>query len=320
MRRFWRGLAGLVLLLLIAGAVFYWNPLWVNDQQIRYSLWRHGVRSSYVEVDGHRLHSYEAAPPDGSAGTPLLLVHGLGARGEDWGALLPALAAKGFHVYAPDLLGYGRSDSPDISYSISLEEQTVVDYMQAMHLAHAHVAGWSMGGWIAMKLTLDHPQLVDRLVVYDSAGVYFPAAETADIFTPNDVAGVQRLLNVLTPHPKPLPDFVGRAVVRRNQQMAWVIHRSVTAMMDGRDLLDFKLHGIQRPTLVMWGGRDDLIPLEAGQRIHASIPGSSMAVVEGCGHLMPAECWQPALEGTVQFLRAEPAMVGAKRVFPAPAE
>jgi pimeloyl-ACP methyl ester carboxylesterase len=316
MKLFWRGLSGLLLLILVAGAVIYWNPLWVTDLQIHYGLWRHGVRGSYVEVAGHRLHSYEASPPDGSPGTPLLLIHGLGARGEDWGALLPELATKGFHVYAPDLLGYGRSDRPDVSYSISLEEQTVVDYMHAMHLTRADVAGWSMGGWIAMKLTLDHPELVDRLVVYDSAGVYFPFAVTADVFTPTDVAGVRRLLAVLTPKPPPLPDFIGRAVVRRNQDMAWVIHRSLAAMIGGRDLLDSKLQDIQRPTLVMWGSQDDLIPLEAGQRIHAKIPGSSIAVVEGCGHLMPAECWQPALEGTVDFLRAQPAMVEAKRTFP----
>ena len=319
MKSFWRGLTGLLLLVFAVGAIFYWNPLWVNDLQIRYSLWRKGVHSSYVEVAGHQLHSYEAAPPDGTPGTPLLLVHGLGARGEDWGALLPALAAKGFHVYAPDLLGYGRSDRPDVSYSISLEEQTVVDYMRTMHLIRADVAGWSMGGWIAMKLTLDHPELVDRLVIYDSAGVYFPSAVTADVFTPTDVAGVRRLLAILTPKPPPLPDFIGRAVVRRNQDMAWVIHSSVDAMMGGRDLLDFKLQAIQRPTLVMWGSHDDLIPLEVGERIYASIPGSSLAVVEGCGHLMPAECWQPALEGTVDFLKAQPAMVGVKRTFPAAA-
>ncbi|MCU1323909.1 MAG: alpha/beta hydrolase fold protein [Acidobacteriaceae bacterium] len=314
MKLFWRSLAAVVLLLIVAGLGFYRFPLWANDQVLRFGLWRQGVRSDYVTVGGERLHYFEAGP---ASGTPLLLVHGLGARGEDWGRLLPGLAARGFHVYAPDLLGYGRSAAPDVSYSISLEEQVIVGFMYAMHLTRPDVGGWSMGGWIAMKLALDHPEMVDRLVVYDSAGVYFEAASASEVFTPIDVAGVRKLVGVLSPRPMNLPDFVARDVVRRNGAIAWVIHRSVAAMMGGRDLMDFRLQGITRPTLVMWGSRDDLIPLATGETIHQRIAGSSMAVVEGCGHLAPSECWQPVLEGTVDFLRAEPAPRGARRVFPA---
>ena len=63
------------------------------------------MKSKYVEVGGYRLHYFEALPTNGRAGTPLVLVHGLGARGEDWAAMMPALAAKGFHVYVPDSAG-----------------------------------------------------------------------------------------------------------------------------------------------------------------------------------------------------------------------
>src|ERR1700710_2306159 len=106
MKLFLRWAGAVLLLLLICGAVFYRWPLWVNDQVLRFALWRHGVRSEYVDVGGQRLHYFEVPAANGSAGTPLLLVHGLGARGEDWGPLLTELAAKGFHVYAPDLLGF----------------------------------------------------------------------------------------------------------------------------------------------------------------------------------------------------------------------
>ena len=66
-------LAGTVVLLfaLVAGGTFYWNPLWVNDRQIRTHLWRAGVRSEYVSVQGNRIHTFEAVPPDGTPGKPL---------------------------------------------------------------------------------------------------------------------------------------------------------------------------------------------------------------------------------------------------------
>jgi pimeloyl-ACP methyl ester carboxylesterase len=315
MKRFLLVTAVVLLVVLAGGVIFVRYPLWVNDQVIRYGLWRSHVKSEYLEAGGHRLHYFEASPPDGSAGTPLLLVHGLGASGQEWAAMMPGLAAKGFHVYAPDLPGYGRSSRPDVDYSISFEEQTTVDFMRSVHLTRADIGGWSMGGWISMKLALDHPELVDRLVVYDSAGVYFPASEDVDIFTPTDVAGVHRLLTMLSPRTLTMPDFVAKAVVRRNQEIAWVIHRNMVAMMSGQDLLDFRLHKIRRPTLVMWGSRDDLIPLAVGERIHDTIPGSSLAVVEGCGHLMPAECPKPAIEATVEFLRSEPVMRDAKLIL-----
>jgi pimeloyl-ACP methyl ester carboxylesterase len=312
-----RGIAVVVLLAVVAGGVFYLHPLWVTDQQIRFRLWREGVRSEYAMVDGYRMHYFEALPPKRVAGTPLLLVHGLGARGEDWGAMIPVLAAQGFHVYAPDLLGYGRSPRPDVSYSISMQETVVVQFMQAMHLARADVGGWSMGGWVVMKLALDHPALVDRLMVYDSAGIYFPATFGPDLFTPKDTAGVRKLMGMLTPKPVELPEFAARAALRRLEKNAWVLQRSTVAMMNGRDLLDFRLGGLSQPMLIVWGAKDTLIPLASGETMHRMVPQSVLAVVEGCGHLAPAECSRPVIESTVEFLKAEPAMNGGKMIFPA---
>jgi pimeloyl-ACP methyl ester carboxylesterase len=311
-----RVVALLVVVLVAAGLIFYRYPLWVGDQQIRFRLWREGVKSEYVEAGGYRLHYFEAGPP-GGGGTPLVLVHGLGARGEDWAAMIPALAAQGLHVYAPDLLGYGRSPKPDVDYSISLEEQTVAQFMQAMRVPRADVGGWSMGGWIAMKLALDHPELVDRLVIYDSAGVYFPATWEPALFTPNDVVGVKKLMGILTPKPRPLPNFAAEAALRKLEGNAWVVQRSMSAMTNGRDLLDFRLQGITQPMLIVWGALDELIPLSAGERIHKSVPQSVLNIVEGCGHLAPAECPRPVIEGTVEFLRAEPPMRGGEKTFPA---
>jgi pimeloyl-ACP methyl ester carboxylesterase len=312
-----RVVAVLVLVVVAAGLIFYRYPLWVADQQIRFHLWRAGVKSEYVEAGGYRLHYFEASPVNGAGGTPLVLVHGLGARGEDWAAMIPALAAQGFHVYAPDLLGYGRSPKPDVDYSISLEEQTVAQFMRAVHVPRADIGGWSMGGWIVMKLALDHPEMVDRLVIYDSAGVYFPATWGPELFTPADVIGVKKLIAMLTPKPRPLPGFAAEAALRKLERNAWVIRRSMTAMTNGRDLLDFRLQGITQPMLIVWGSQDELIPLTAGEAIHKRVPQSVLNIVEGCGHLAPAECPVPVVEGTVEFLKAEPPMRGGEKTFPA---
>ena len=88
-------------------------------------------------------------------------------------------------------------------------------------------------------------------------------------------------------------------------------------MTNGRDLLDFRLHGITQPMLIVWGAQDELIPLSAGERIHKSVPQSVLNLVEGCGHLAPAECAGPVVEGTVEFLKSEPPMRGGEKTFAA---
>jgi pimeloyl-ACP methyl ester carboxylesterase len=316
-------LAGIVLLLfaLVAGGTFYWNPLWVNDRQIRTHLWRAGVRSEYVSVQGNRIHTFEAVPPDGTPGKPLLLLHGLGSRGEDWAPLIPSLAAAGFHVYAPDLLGYGRSDKPSFVCSIQVEEDVVLNFIQATGMARADsagrpapidLAGWSMGGWIAAKLALDEPALIDRLVLYDSAGLTIQPNFPRDAFVPTDAAGLARLMALLMPHPRTLPGFVARATLRRLKSNGRIVQQSMDSMDTGAGLLDTRLSEIRQPTLVMWGMADILIPPAVGETMHREIPHSVFEGIVGCGHLAPSQCPRPVLEGTVQFLKADPPMQGGE--------
>ncbi len=311
------GTGALVILLLLAAGTFFLEPLWVADNLIRYKLWREHVRSESIVVESHSVHYFEALPSTSpgaaGAGRTLVLVHGLGARGEDWSPLIPSLAAAGFHVYVPDLLGYGRSAKPDVDYSIALEEEVVADFMRALQIEHADVGGWSMGGWIALKLAADRPKLVDRLIVFDSAGVYFQPTFDATLFAPTDSTGLSHLIAMLTPQPRPLPGFASRAAIRHLQENAWVVKRSLDSMESGRDLMDFKLGEIHQPTLVVWGKLDRLIPLAAGEQMHHKIAGSSMLIVDGCGHLTPGECWRPVLHGMIDFLTAEPPLAGVEK-------
>ena len=309
-----RSLAILFLLLAVGAVAFYLHPIWFNDQHIRVGLWRHGVQSKYVEASGYRVHYFEASPAQGQ-GTPLVLVHGLGSRGEDWAALIPQFAANGFHVYVPDLLGYGRTSRPDVDYSISLQEKLVADFMKSVGLPRADIAGWSMGGWVAAKLALDHPELVDRLVLYDSAGLYFGSFDT-EIFLPTDIASLDRLNAILQPVPPKIPAFASRDAVRMLQANAWVVRRSVNSMTSGRDLLDFRLHNLHKPTLIVWGGKDTLIPPTVGESMHHLIEGSSFVVAEDCGHLAPVQCASVVFPSTLNFLTSNPPWKSLERSFP----
>jgi len=297
---------------ILASAVFYWNPLWVADQGLHFSMWRHGAHRHSVHIAEGRIEYFEQ-PATTGGGVPLVMIHGLGGRSEDFAGLMPQFAAQGFHVYAPDLLGYGDSDKPASSdFSIATEERVVTEFMDAVDLPHADVVGWSMGGWIALRLALDDPQRVDRVAVYDSAGIVFDTTADTSLFAPTDYAGVTRLFRALSPtYPLP-PLFVQRAIIRKLARSRWILDRSMTAMRSGHDIVNLKLPSMKPPLLIVFGTADVLTPPSVGEAMHKLDPRSTYATVEGCGHFAPVECSVPLARATVNFFKAEPPMAGGE--------
>ncbi len=299
----------LLLLVSVAGIAVWRNPLWLVDRQIDASLRFHGVRSHFVTVDGYKMHYLV-----GGSGRPLLLVHGLGSRGEDWANLIPQLIAGGNRVYALDLLGYGLSAQPkDKEYSITEEAILVEGFLDSQHLQQVDLAGWSMGGWIGMRVALDQPERVRRLVLLDSAGLRFKLGFDPALFQPSSLTDLAELEDLLIPHPHRLPRFVAMAMLRRGDQIGWVVRRSVQSMMTGQDLLDGKLASLTMPVLIGWGDKDKLIPISVGYALHAQILQSVLDVYEGCGHLAPGQCIDQVGPSVVDFLNAQPARMAMVR-------
>ena len=306
--------AAVVLLLSALGFVILaWrNPLWLVDRQIDARLRLHGVSSNYVTIDGYKMHYLV-----GGSGRPLLLVHGLGSRGEDWANLIPLLINGGNRVYALDLLGYGDSEQPrNARYSISQQAGIVEGFLDSQHLQQVDVAGWSMGGWIAMQVALQQPQRVRRLVLLDSAGLRFQLSFDPALFQPASPMDLVKLEELLIPHPRPLPGFLAMAMLRRGDHVGWVVRRSVQSMMTGADLVDRKLGALTIPVLIGWGDQDKLIPLAVGYRLHQEILQSVLDVYAGCGHLAPEECVSQVGPSVVDFLNAQPARMAMVRQIP----
>lgn len=311
-RRRLRGvLAAIFGLVLCLGTVFYWRPFWVIDQVTRAWLRAEGVRGAYVRLDSYRIH-YLA----GGEGQPLVLVHGLGGSAQDWALLMPSLMRHGYRVYALDLLGFGRSERPNVDYSIALQTDLLNQFFVSQHLTQADLGGWSMGGWVALNFTLAHPERVRRVFVDDSAGIDFTLGWDSALFHPATLEQSQQFLALLTPQASRIPRFIARDMIRQMRPGAWVVDRAMKSMRGGADLLNGKLEAVQAPVLIVWGKLDVLVPLFCGQEMHREMPQSSLAVFDGCGHLAPVECRDRVLPETIHFLEAEPPLPPSVREFP----
>jgi pimeloyl-ACP methyl ester carboxylesterase len=224
-------------------------------------------------------------------GPPVVLVHGLGGRAEDWRNLTPWLTQAGFRVYMPDLLGFGRSERPaDFSYSVPDQAEVVVGFMDALGLKQVDLAGWSMGGGIVQHLAFRHPERVRKLTLMDAVGIDEKPVWDTRLFTPTTPAELDQLDALLMPNPPKVPAFVARDILRVSNERAWIVHRAMATMLSGRDATDNLLPQLKMPVLIVWDGEDRILPLSLGEKMHSLVPQSQLEVVQGCGHMAPVNC------------------------------
>jgi pimeloyl-ACP methyl ester carboxylesterase len=295
-------LAFLVLILTLALGVVVWRaPLWVGAEITLFRLSAAGFHKRSTVIDGYHVFYLEGGPRDGA---PVVLIHGLGSEAQqDWVVLAPYLVRAGYHVYAMDLFGYGRSAKPSaLTYSISEEAKFVGAFIDANHLTSVALGGVSMGGWIASKVALNRPDLVARLMLFDSAGMKFQLSFDQAIFTPQTSQQVDELMAVVTPNAPRLPQFVKADFVRRTKRDGWVVQRALASMTSGVDDLDQKFSALKMPLLIVWGKDDVMTPLSLGESMHRAAAQSVLAVYDGCGHIAVVTCMNEIVPTVLSFL------------------
>lgn len=240
-------------------------------------------------------------------GYPVVLIHGMGGSASGW---LPSFGAFADHyrVYALDLAGHGLSDRGD---GLALDSVSlagfVKDFMVEFKIEQAHVLGHSMGGVIALQLAIDHPELVNKLVLVDSTGfgreltvlfriVSFPvlgewlaareyrsnmekyaaatrkSAVNASFVTDELIAELYRVERS-PEHLKPLLQTV----------RLWVDGGGMKKSLFGPILQ--KLPSVKNKTLVIWGRQDNVLPLAQGELAARSMPNARLEVIDQCGHI-----------------------------------
>ncbi len=275
-------------LILTAGIGFLLWPVSYFDGMLFLRDALNGIESRTITVNGYRVHYLVDGPENGPA---VVLVHGLGGRAEDWRNLAPYLAKAGFHVFMPDLVGYGRSPRPaNFSYSVRDEAEIVIGFMDALGLKRVDLGGWSMGGWIVQIVATETPARVSRLLLLDAAGLAARPDWDTRLFTPQTTQQLAQLEALLTPHPDAIPGFVSHDILRISRERGWVVSRAMASMLTGQDVTDNMLPQFKMPVLIAWGTEDRILPVDQAEKMHRLIPQSELDLFAGCGHLAPLEC------------------------------
>ena len=216
-------------------------------------------------------------------GPPLLLIGGLSTDITDLRRMISRLPPR-HRVIAFDNRGAGRTDKPDVPYSIPMMADDAAGLLDVIGVKHTDVLGISMGGRIAVDLTLRHPSLVGKLILVSTH------------VGPHG-AGTRRLLDVL----EWIPFFRGS---RKYPMPRYAMRRQREAVRT-YDATD-RLHEIVAPTLIMHGRRDRIASFEQAREMSRLIRGSWFVPFRG-GHIFMMFEMQRFLDEVARFLASDPA-------------
>jgi 3-oxoadipate enol-lactonase len=240
-------------------------------------------------------------------GSPLIVIHGIADDHRLWRKVVPDLALR-HRVILYDVRGHGQSTVGDADGTLDQLGADLAGLMDVIGLEQAAIAGFSLGGTIAMRLAIDYPDKVDVLfAVATSSRVGAPAAQW---YTERAAMGNAELRSTIDRdtvdayHISPGELEEGLAIRRQSTQDPTGYRNAARAMAGLKSApLDPELVKIRARTLIVCADLDQNCPPRAGEIIAAGIPDSTMEIISGSGHMLPAERPQELAALVVGFLR-----------------
>jgi len=273
--------------------------------------------SDFMYVKGQFVHFRDEGPKTDPV--PLVLVHGTAASLHTWQGWVGDLRARK-RVITFDLPGFGLTGpftgqyAPG-DYRADTLARFTLDFLDALHVPRFAIGGNSLGGEVAWRVAALAPQRVDRLILVDATGYAFVPEHIPVGFQLARVRGLNRLGEFLTPRSVvedsvrdvygdpsrvtgALVDRYFEMMMREGNRHALNLRMEVIAS----DLAPERIKALTLPTLILWGGKDRLVPPANAQLFHRDIAGSQLVIFPGLGHVPHEEDAQQSVAPVRAFL------------------
>jgi pimeloyl-ACP methyl ester carboxylesterase len=305
---------GALVTLVLAGGIFI-AATWAPERSVAELKARWAPPPSvFVDVAGMQVHLRDEGPRNDPS--PIVLLHGSGSSLHAWEGWVAALKGER-RVITFDLPGFGLTGPTlDGVYTVDNDVRVVIALLDKLGVDRCVLGGNSLGGAVAWRTALAHPARVDKLILVDAGGYPSQSIAMPLGFRLARMSGVNRLLQNTLPRflvvqgmhsvfgdpAKVTPEMVDRAVelTQREGNRRAFIERARQRSAAGSQA--DRIRELKIPTLVMWGGRDRLIPPEDAERFHRDIAGSTLAMFDDLGHAPEEEDPTRTVVAVRQFL------------------
>ncbi len=308
---------GFVLLaIVVAGAIFI-AMNWVPDKSVAELRPRWGAPPSlFLDIDGMQVHVRDEGPRDDDS--PIVLLHGFGSSLHAWDGWAQALRDKR-RVVRLDLPGFGLTGpSPDNVYGLERDMRVTLAVLDKLGIARAVIGGNSLGGAVSWRMALAHPARVEKMILVDAGGYPQHATSIPIGMHLLRVPGLpwlmqhtlpkslveQGMRNVFGDPSRVTPEMVERSfeLTAREGNRRALVDR---ARQRSPNTLYERIPELKLPTLIIWGGRDRLVPPDDAERFHREIAGSTLVIFDDLGHAPEEEDPVRTVAAVKRFLQIE---------------
>ena len=234
-------------------------------------------------------------------GDPILILHGWGSSIKSWERVVEKLS-KTHSVIIPDMPGFGASSPPEKAWHGHDYENWVLEFIKSQHLQiPITFIGHSFGGGLAMKIAINHSELVDKLILIGAARLYVEKS-----LYKRAVSGIAKLgkkIERFIPFVEIVRRVFYKIIVRERDytRVSGVMKETFVNII--KEDLTPQIHKIKAPTLIIWGSRDTATPLKNARFLEKNISDSRLEIIKGAGHALNLEQPEKLAQIILEFLK-----------------
>jgi pimeloyl-ACP methyl ester carboxylesterase len=255
---------------------------------------KNGLASRSIDLDKFTVHYWDS----GSDKPVLILLHGFGTSGKFQWYKQSARLGDHFRLIIPDLLYFG-SKAKISSYTLEYQVAAIESLLEKLQIRSCYLCGSSYGGLVAAELALKHPEQIKKLILMDTPLKYLKDEDIRNVCNENNISDPRELLVPSNPamfkkllgitylkEPK-MPGFMRRSFYEnsylKEENSLIKIYDELQKEKTG---IALKNYAFQMPVLLIWGEKDELVPLHVAKDLNAHIgKNAKLEIIPDAAHL-----------------------------------
>lgn len=265
--------------------------------------------SNFISINGHEIH-YQ----DEGEGFPILLLHGFGASLHVWDMWAEKLREI-FRVVRLDFAGFGLSTIGEIPEKASIKDyiDLVKKFCEQLRIEKMYIVGNSMGGWTAWELAVAHPEMIEKMVLVNAAGYFSGGGKPLPIElmklpvfkkiakTGTPKFAIRQIIKHSFADPSKLPEEVVDTYYHLGNLQENMLNMMRMATVEVA-VMPEHVAEVKTPTLILWGDKDRVLPVQEAYLFERDIKGSKLIVYKNVGHVPMIEAAEQSYADLMEFL------------------